>query len=180
VAQALIAPAGAARRTLTSSVPGDREPTSKARLRRALLVTLLLLLVQFCLGIGTNLYVAIPAHHSGAHPHNYLSGSARSLGWALAHGPVVLVAHTLLGLILALSGLGVVVQALRCGRRLLSLALLGWATIIGAGFNGASFLDFLDTISSLIMALLFALSVLAYLVMLYLAPGDSTSKARIG
>ena len=143
-------------------------------------MTLLLLLVQFCLGIGTNLYVVIPAHHSGAHPHNYLAGSARSLGWAFAHGPAVLVAHTLLGLILALSGLGVVVQALRCDRRLLSLALVGWGSIIGAGFNGASFLDFLDNISSLIMAVLFALSVLAYVVMLYLAPSDSTAKTQIG
>jgi hypothetical protein len=47
-------------------------------------------------------------------------------------------------------------------------AVLGASFIIGAGFNGASFLDFNHNISSLIMSLLFALATLAYVVVLAL------------
>jgi hypothetical protein len=142
------------------------------RLRRACLATLFLLVLQFVLGVATNLFVSVPDHHAGAHPHSYLSGSVRSIGWAVAHGGVVLVAHTLLGFVLVLSALGVVGQAMRCSRPLLSAALFGWACIIGAGFNGASFLDFMDNASSFIMALLFAVALIAYILLLYLTPID--------
>jgi hypothetical protein len=131
-------------------------------------VTLLLLVLQLVLGIATNLFVTIPDHHVGAHSHSYLTGSVLSIGWAFAHGAAVLVAHTLLGFVLVLGAVGVFVQAMRCKRRLLFLALFGCGCIVGAGFNGASFLDFMDNISSFIMALLFAAAMLSYIVLLYL------------
>lgn len=44
---------------------------------------------------------------------------------------------------------------LRSGRRAIgALTVLGGLLVMGAGFNGASFLDFADNTSSLIMALL--------------------------
>ncbi len=43
------------------------------------------------------------------------------------------------------------------------LAVLGALTIIGAGFNGASFLNYNDAVSSLIMAALWALALACYL-----------------
>jgi hypothetical protein len=46
--------------------------------------------------------------------------------------------------------------------------VLGAGFIIGAGFNGASFLDFNANTSSLIMSLLFALATLSYIVVLAL------------
>jgi hypothetical protein len=146
-----------------------RDPVNVVRLRRACLATLLLLVLQFVLGIATNLFVTVPEHHAGAHPHSYLSGSVHSIGWAFAHGAAVLVAHTLLGFVLVLSALGVFVQAMRFDRRRRFLALFGWACIVGAGFNGASFLDFVDNSSSFIMALLFAVALSSYVLLLYLA-----------
>lgn len=54
-------------------------------LPRAYLLMSLLLLAQFVLGMAYNLFVTIPAHHPGAHPSNYLTGSAQSIGWAIPH-----------------------------------------------------------------------------------------------
>ena len=42
--------------------------------------------------------------------------------------------------------------------------------MIGAGFNGLSFLDYSQNLNSLIMALLFALAMLCYLSIIYTTP----------
>jgi hypothetical protein len=77
------------------------------------------------------------------------------VAWAIAHGAAALVLHAGLGLALVVFVVGIVVHALRSGRR----AVGAWSTlaglfVIGAGFNGASFLDYAHNINSLIMALL--------------------------
>ena len=46
---------------------------------------------------------------------------------------------------------------------------LGALCIVGAGFNGASFLNYGHDVSSLIMAMLWALALACYLTGLYLA-----------
>jgi hypothetical protein len=98
---------------------------------------LVLLLIQFALGISSNLYVAVPAHPPGARPSNYFGGSLASLGWALHHAAAVLAAPTALGFPVVLAAVGLVVQA---ARGLVAAAALGALCLIGAGFNGASFL----------------------------------------
>jgi membrane-associated PAP2 superfamily phosphatase len=150
------------------------DPVHLDRLRRAAFVTLVLLLIQFALGIGANLYVTVPAHHPGARPGSYFSGSLQSLGWALHHARAVLAAHTALGFVIVLAAVGLVVQTARLRRgRLLAAATLGTLSVIGAGFNGASFLDYNKDVNSLIMALLFALAMFCYLLILYGTPGNS-------
>ena len=138
-------------------------------LRRGSMVMIVLLLCQFALGMAANLYVTIPATHPGAHPGNYFSGSLRSVGWALAHGATALAFHTGLGLALALLGVAIAAYAIavRAGR---IATIAGALLIIGAGFNGASFLDFNHDVNSLIMALLFALAALSYAGLLYRLP----------
>jgi hypothetical protein len=129
---------------------------------------------QFALGIAANLYTTIPAHHPGAHPHNYFSGSVSSLGWALAHSGLVLAAHAVLGIVLVVLALAATITAWRSsGRGVAVLMGVGALSVIGAGFNGASFLDFANDVSSLIMALLCALALLAYSVALYLSASPS-------
>lgn len=120
-----------------------------------LLGAILLVLLQAGLGIVVNLYVKVPAHHPGAHPANYFAGSLHSVAWAIAHGPATLAVHATLGLALVVIVVGTAVHALRSGRRAIGgWSVLGGLFVIGAGFNGASFLDFAHNINSLIMALL--------------------------
>ncbi len=136
---------------------------------------LILLLVQFILGIATNLYVTIPPKHPGAGANAYFSGLLQGIGWVIPNGAVVLAAHAALGLALILVGLdllvrSIVTKALPRRGGLFSTSLVGLAAIIGAAFNGVSFLNYDHDVSSLIMALLFAVAVGAYVVELYLIP----------
>ena len=119
--------------------------------------------------MDVNLFVAIPAQHPGARPSSYFSGSVRSVAWAVAHGAPALVAHAVLGLALAVIVIGVAVYAIRLGRRPVGAwSVLAGLLVIGAGFNGASFLDFNNDISSLIMALLALSAVACYSAASYL------------
>ena len=120
-----------------------------------LLAAILLVLVQAGLGMAVNLYVTVPAHHPGAHPANYFAGSIHSVTWAIAHGAAAHAVHATLGLALTVFVVGVAVAALRAGRRAVGAwSILAGLFVIGAGFNGTSFLDFAHDISSLIIGLL--------------------------
>ncbi len=128
-----------------------------------------LLLVQSGIGMDVNLFVTIPAGHPGARPSNYLGGSVSSIAWAIGHGALALAIHASLGLALAVLVIGVAGSALRVrSRAIAAWSLLGGLLVIGAGFNGASFLDFNNDISSLIMALLALGAVACYSVVLSL------------
>lgn len=126
------------------------------------------LLVQAGLGMVANLYVSIPAHHAGAHPGNYFSGSLRSVGWAIAHGATSLAIHAALGVLLVFMAISVVVRALSLRKKWASAwSTLALLLIIAAGFNGASFLDFNSNISSLLMALFAFGAAASYAAMLF-------------
>jgi hypothetical protein len=131
--------------------------------------------LQSGLGMFVNLFVSIPEHHAGSNPSEFFSGSARSVGWAVDHGAVALVIHTLLGLLLAVMVIGIVARALSIGRRSLSTwVVLGALFTIGAGFNGASFLDYQKDVSSFVMTVLSLAALLCFMVVVYLPWGTPT------
>ena len=133
------------------------------RLRQLTVRVLVALVAQFVIGMFVNLFVTIPDSHPGSQPADYFSGSFQSVVWALGSGLPLLVAHVVLGLILAVGSLLVVVRARALRRRRLTVAaVLGVLFIVAAGFNGASFLDFNEDYSSMIMSIGFAAALLAY------------------
>lgn len=139
-------------------------------LRLMLLAAIVLLLAQAGIGMAVNLYVAVPAHHPGARPSDYFSGSLDSVVWAIGHGTAALAIHASLGLALVIVAAGAAVHGLRSGRRAAGAwSVAGGLLVIGAGFNGASFLDFGNNISSLIMALLAFGAIACYATALFLA-----------
>jgi hypothetical protein len=143
--------------------------TPQARLRRIALGALLLVLVQAGIGMVVNLNVTIPSHHSGAHASDYFGGSFRSVVWSIGHGAVALAIHAALGLALVVIVIGTAIYALRVHRRAIAVwSIIPALLVIGAGFNGASFLDFNDNTSSLIMALLALAAVGCYSVLMFL------------
>jgi len=154
------------------------ERQGERTLRWMLLVAVLLVVVQASIGMVANLYVAIPSHHPGVRPANYFAGSFHSVVWAVGHGAAALAVHAALGLALVVFVVGAAVHALRAGRRSVAVwSVLGGLFVIGAGFNGASFLDFNDNISSLIMALLAFAAIASYAVALFLL-GQSPGPIR--
>lgn len=164
-----------------SSQPGGRhdelDPPPETRLghhgataglRRMVLGALVLVLAQAGIGMNVNLYVTIPARHPGSHPSNYVSGSFHGVAWAVAHGALALAIHASLGLLLVVMVIIVAVRALTFPSRAVRVwSVLAGLLVVGAGFNGASFLDFGNAISSLIMALLALGAVACYSVALF-------------
>jgi hypothetical protein len=140
------------------------------------LSAIVLVLAQAGIGMAVNLYVAVPARHPGARPSDYFSGSLDSVEWAIGHGAAALAIHASLGLALVIVAIGAAVHGLRSGRRAVGAwSLLGGLLVIGAGFNGASFLDFGHDSSSLIMALLAFGAIACYAAALFLAGSRSAA-----
>lgn len=117
----------------------------------------------------------LPDHHSGAHPSNYFTGSVQSISWSLTQGAIILAIHVVFGFALVVLVVTASLRTARLHRRIVTIwSALGALLVIGAGFNGASFLDFNNNISSLIMPLLALASVASYGVVLFLL-NDSMS-----
>src|SRR5258708_12807452 len=77
----------------------------REQMRSQFLGTLILLIIQFLLGMALNLFVTIPTNHPGANPPEYFGGVVQSVTWAILHGHVLLIIHASLGLLLVLNAL---------------------------------------------------------------------------
>lgn len=105
-------------------------------------------------------------------------GSFHSVAWSIAHGAAFLAIHAALGLALGLFAIGTAVRAIRLGHRAVVVwTVLAGLLVLGAGFNGLSFLDFADNVSSLIMALLAFAAVASYAMALIRLPPDSAAES---
>lgn len=124
-----------------------------------------LLLAQYLLGMVVNLYVDLPTRHPGTGASNYFSGAAAGLAWLISNGPAWAAAHAALGMALSALALAAMVLAWRrSGTAGRAASVFGALAVIGAGFNGTSFLNYGHDFSSLIMAGLWALALACYLV----------------
>jgi hypothetical protein len=133
-------------------------------LRANSFAAIVMLLLEFGLGIGVNLYATLPVSDH----HKTLFGA---FGGAVANGPAVLTTHALLGTLLLLAGVSVLVRA----------AIARWPMAIGAGavalvalivawLSGAHFVGDMANGSSLAMALATAVSLLCYTCILFVLP----------
>lgn len=123
-------------------------------LRRASLGALVMLVVQFGLGISVNLYTSLPA-----------KGSA---GDAFSNGPV-LALHVVVGLLLIVAAIGLLVRAIiaRHGPVIVAAAA-GLLAIATAATQGFSFVSDGTNAASLAMALATGVAMLCYAIALYL------------
>jgi len=150
---------------------------TEAPFRRTLGIALAMLIVQYLLGTTVNLFVKIPGDHPGANPPEYFGGVVTSVSWAILHGGLWLTLHAVFGLVLVLAALGTLVQAIRLrGGGRITLAALGFVGVLAAGFNGGSFLNYHEDFSSMLMAVGFALALVAYVALLYSMPAASTAR----
>jgi hypothetical protein len=157
---------------------GDEGPMKESRFRTTLAFALGALIVQFLLGMAVNLFVKIPTEHPGANPPEYFGGVVASVSWAILHGGLWLTLHAVWGLVLVLAAFGTLVQAIRLGGGgRITLAALGFVGVLGAGFNGGSFLNYHEDFSSMLMAVGFALAMSAYVALLYRAGIAETGRA---
>ena len=115
--------------------------TRQARLRQASLAILIVIVIQFALGMGVNLYVTLPA---AGHP-----GHSDWFG----NGPLLAV-HAALGMFLMISAIVVLVRAIVArNRTLIVTSAAGFVSVLLAALFGSGFTDKLTNGYSLGMAL---------------------------
>lgn len=121
------------------------------RLRGSSMGALVMLILQFALGIGVNLYI---------------SPAKGGFGEAFSNGPLLAI-HAVLGLLLILAAISQLVLAIRVRQRaIIALSAVGLLAIVVAASSGASFLSDQAEGSSLGMALATAVAMLCYAVCL--------------
>jgi hypothetical protein len=131
-------------------------------LRANSLAVVIVLLIEFGLGMSVNLYATLPTSDHG-------KGMLPAFGGAVTGGPVVLALHALLGTFLLAGGIAALIRAFLIRRPLL-LGLTGVAllSIIVAWISGSRFVGTMDNGASLAMALATAVSILCYVFILFL------------
>lgn len=146
-----------------------RSARSAGRLVAVNLIACLLLLVQYVLGLVTNLFVTLPAQHPGADSPDYFGGLVPAIVWVISEVSVWAALHAALGLALVVAALVLAVMSLRVGMpAYAATAIVGALAIIGAGFNGASFVIYGHDFSSMIMGGVWAIALACYAIGLYL------------
>ena len=155
--------------TSTRSDVTKTSKTSRSMLRTIAAITLLLLAIQFLIGMLVNLYVVVPSDHPGAGAPEYFTGVAQAVAWALVNAPLALLLHASVGLLLFLASLLLIGLAIASrSRAWIVTSLLGLLGIMGAGFNGASFMNYGGlALSSLLMAIGFLLAAISYAIGFY-------------
>ncbi|MGH2497903.1 MAG: hypothetical protein ACRDIV_24645 [Ktedonobacteraceae bacterium] len=142
--------------------------TSYRALRIFTLIILLLLAAQFLVGMLVNLFVVVPTNHPGAHPSEYFSGVVTGVLWVLGNGTLWLRLHAIIGFALLLSSLILIGLAIASRRRAWIISsIVGLLGIVAAGFNGASFLNYGENFSSLLMSIGFLVAVIPYMIGVY-------------
>ena len=148
---------------------GARAATRVRGLRANSFAAVVILLVEYGLGIWVNLYGQLPASDHGA---SVATGFAR----AIYKGPVGLSVHALLGVILIVSALTAVVRAVLVRRpALIGATGVGLVAIVMAAFSGASFVGDESNSSSMGMAVAAGVAVAAYALVLLLSAGIAVS-----
>lgn len=158
----------------------DRRPPGSAAghrgissLRANALAGLIMLLIEYSLGIAANLYATLPRADRGK---TLFAG----LGAAVGNGPLIVALHALLGTLLLLTGIAATVRAARVGARPL-IALSGGALLatVIAWISGSEFIGHQKHGASLAMALAAAVAMLCYaLVIFVIGPGRAPGRAR--
>lgn len=140
-----------------TAVPGRRPDHWRENLARGNLAAAIMLLIQYGLGVGVNLYVTLPAAGRGG----------RGIGDAFSSGPALAV-HTVLGLLLILTALSMVVRSVLARHRAsIVTSVAGAAAILVAAGYGASFVRNGSNAASLGMALATGVALLCYIIGLF-------------
>jgi hypothetical protein len=142
------------------SAPRGRTATTAglARLRRGSLAVLVLLVVEYAIGMYVNLYVTVPgADHGG------------SLGSAISNGPASLSVHAVIGLLLGLGALGMAAQSILLRHwGLIAASVIGLLAMIFASVAGTGFTSTGNDSASMAMSVLTGIAMLCYAANLYL------------
>jgi hypothetical protein len=142
----------------TARAAGQAQASRLVRLRLSSLGAVIMLIVQFVLGIVYNLYGTAPT-------------STKSVG--LFSSPD-LALHVILGILLFIAALGQLIRAIAVRHPLsIWLSAVGLLSILGAGFAGLGFAGSGASSASLGMSLAFAVALACYVVLVFALPSSA-------
>ncbi len=133
--------------SVQQDTPAATSTSRLAALRGNCMGAAVLLIIEFGLGMGVNLYVTLPEHKS------FLSE---------VFGSAVLAAHAIVALALLGAAIAALVRAIRA-RKAIMFTSAGLAAILVAAIAGASFVGSQSNGASLSMALATAVAMFCYL-----------------
>ena len=141
--------------------PADPEAKRVRGLRANSFAAIVILLIEYGLGMWINLYGHLPSSGRGA-------GLAGGFARAVADGPVGLSIHALLGLLLIASASTALVRSILVRRpALTALTAIALAAIVSAGISGARFVGRDDNGSSMSMAVAAGVAIAVYALTLF-------------
>jgi hypothetical protein len=113
---------------------------------------LVLVVVEYAIGMYVNLYASIPGADHGA-----------GIGSAISNGPATLSVHAVLGLLLAIAALGVLVQAIMSRLWFVTASsVVGLVALAFASVTGTSLTSTGDTSDSMAMSVMTGVALLCY------------------
>src|SRR5580700_6495420 len=143
---------------VAAGVAGQTQAERLVRLRWSSLGAVVMLIIQFILGIVYNLYGTAPT-------------STKSIG--LFSSPD-LALHVILGILLVIAALGQLIRAIGVRHRLsIWMSAVGLLAILGAGFAGLGFTGSGASGASLGMSLAFAVALASYVVLVFALPSSA-------
>jgi hypothetical protein len=130
-------------------------------LRANCLAAVVMLLIQYSLGISVNLYSTLPAADHG----KSLFGGFTS---AVGKGPVLLTIHALLGTLLLITAVAALIRSSRLAAPPpIALTAVALAAIVVAWLSGSEFVGHMKSGASLAMALATAVAILCYALVIF-------------
>jgi hypothetical protein len=141
-------------------------------LRANALAAVVMILIQYSLGISVNLYSTLPASDHGK---SLLSGFAAAVG----KGPALLTLHALLGTLLLITASVALVRSLRVGATpLTALTTVALLAIVVAWLSGSAFVGNEKNGASFAMALATGAATLCYTLVVFLIGNAQEPRKR--
>jgi hypothetical protein len=141
-------------------------------LRANALAAVVMLLIQYSLGISVNLYSTLPSGDSGK---SLFAGFTSAVG----DGPLLLSLHALLGTLLLITASLALVRSLRLGATPpIALTAVALLVIIAAWLAGSEFVGHMKNATSLTMALATAVAILCYALVIFLVGNSPRSPSN--
>jgi hypothetical protein len=148
--------------TLVDQRPAPSNVRALNGLRANSLSVVVILMIEFGLGISANHYAKLPASDHG-------KGMLPAFVSAVTGGPVVLALHAVLGTVLLAGGIAALVRAILIRRPVLwGLTVVALLSIVVAWISGSRFVATMANGASLTMALATAVCVVCYVLILFL------------
>lgn len=138
-------------------------------LRANALAALVMLVLEFGLGVAVNLYATLPRADHGQQLFV-------AFGSAVTRGPIILTLHALLGTFLLITAVAALVRAVGARRVAhITLTAVALVVIVAAWLSGASFVGDGGAGSSMGMAVATGVAFLCYVLVLFIAPASPSA-----